>query len=60
MIIQTLCTDACTPDFRKALTYHALIKAGLRILVKDFRRSRITGLLDQKIVSTIEITRIKQ
>ncbi len=37
MDLQPACTGACTTDFRKTLTYHNLMKADLRISVKDYR-----------------------
>ena len=40
MIEQRLCTVACTADFRKSLPYHDLMKADLRISVKDYRRAK--------------------
>ncbi len=40
MIEQTACTGACTTDSPKALGHHELMKADLRISVKDYRRGR--------------------
>ncbi len=41
MIIKSGCTPPCTPDFRKALCHHALIKYDRRVSVKDYRRAKI-------------------
>ena len=40
-----LCTGLCTDDFRKSFGYHALMKADLRISIKDIHRHKTLKIL---------------
>jgi hypothetical protein len=44
VIIQPLCTAACSPDTPKPFAYHGLMKADLRISVKDHRRAETSKI----------------
>jgi len=50
LLEQSACTVACTIDFHNHACYHGLMKADLRISVKDYRRNKNLKILVQRAI----------
>jgi hypothetical protein len=48
VLYRRACTASCTIDFHNLGCYHVLMKADLRISVKDYRRNKNLKILIQR------------